>query len=414
MGRSAALQHVLPAAQVPVTPEVAMALLLSALGLEFSRTRQPVALKRVGAMVALLMAILSGVVLAGSIFHLQAELTRLGANADGMPGLTAGAFLALALVMLLSPARKGWASHAADFCVSVFCLLVLVMVRGYLFEGLTSGTGADRTSLLTLLALALLAFVAFMHRAETGLFATLLGVGSGSRIARFAAPVVLLVPFLPRSALAHAVQSGWLSADYLTAMVEFLVAGVILALMLYMALKINRLEEKIRDLSLRDDLTGLHNRRGFHLVGWQILRQARRDGIPFALMYVELENLRTIHSTFGEQARSEALIEMAEVMVGAFRATDVLGRIDPALFALAGHFEEKSSTIMRLRLQEAVNYRNSHPGRTFMLAINVTCVFAKDPRAESLEDLMAQADSARDRDLPSPAAPPRYGTRNSG
>jgi len=402
MGQSSVLGWHVNSTSVPVTPEVAVALLLSALGLELSRPRHPEGLKRAGVVVAVLLAAVAGSVLAGNILHIPIAMSRLmGGAASGaqpMPSMTAGAFLALAVIVVLTPARKGAASHAADFFVSVFWLLVLAMVRQYLFEGLSSRAAVDRTSLLTLLAFALLAFVALMHRAERGIFSTLLGAGSGSRIARVAAPMVLLVPFLPRAALENAVRSGWLSAPSLTAAVEFVVAAAILTLMLYMALKINRLEEKIRDLALRDELTGLVNRRGFHLVGWQVLRQARRDGLAFSILFVELENLVEIQRALGPDAGEEALIEMGELMTAAFRATDVIGRVDPAQFAMAGHFDEANAVTVKLRLKEAINYRNANPGRTYSLRAFCWCVCAREPRIESLEDLMAQAEAARERE----------------
>lgn len=382
------------------TPQVAVASLLSAAGLEFTRSRHPAGVKWIGAFLATVLAFLSGAELVRSLSHAAAGTGRLAATLLGsaqperIAALTAAAFAVLAAVMIFSALRSAFASHAADFFVSVLCLLILLMVRNYLLEGLRSSSSAGRTSLLTLLSLALLAFVAFMHRAEVGVFSTLLGEGSGSRIARFAAPVVLLVPFLPQTALAQAVKSGLLSSEYLSAFIAFLAAGVTLTLILYMAWKINQLEEKIRELSLRDEDTGLLNRRGFHLVAWQVLRHARRDSLAFSVMLVELTNLDEICKSFGPAAGAEMLGEMGQVLQGAFRATDVLGRIDPTQFAVAGHFDEKASGIMRLRLQETVNYRNSHPGRTFSLKISSGCVHAKDPKSESLEDLLARANDA--------------------
>jgi diguanylate cyclase (GGDEF)-like protein len=396
------LAHTLPGDWTPVTPLIALALLLSAAGLELSRPRHATAIKAVGAVLVGILAALSGVVLVAGLLHIPLDRFASGGlnQPEPMPLLSAAAFAALATALLLSPARKGLASHAADFFVSLFCFLALAMVRSYLFEGLSNASSTNRTSLLTLLAFALLAFVAFMRRAETGIFSTLLGAGSGSRIARIAAPIVLLVPFLPQTGLANAVRSGWLNAAYVSQIVSFLAACVVLILLLSMALKINRLEAKILDLALRDEVTGLHNRRGFQMVAWQILRQARRDGLAFSIMFIELENAAEIQSGFGPEVGEEALVEMAEVLVAAFRATDVVGRVDPAQFALAGHFDQKSSNIMRLRLQEAVNYRNANPGRTYTLAVAIQCVHAKDPRVESLEELMGEAESPRDLELP--------------
>jgi diguanylate cyclase (GGDEF)-like protein len=392
-----ALTHSLPGDWALVSPPIAIAALLSSLGLEFCRASQPRPVQYVGAALALLLTFLAGAALLGDLLRIPLLQTITGSfGGSEMPVHTAATFAVLGIVMLLTPARKNVASHAADLVLAFFCLLVLVMIRDYLLEGLAGLPAEQRTSLFTLLALALLAFVAFMHRAENGAFSTLLGAGSGSKIARFAAPVVLLVPFLPQSALTDAVKSGLIHPGQVSAAIAFIAAGISLVVMLSMALKINRLEEKIRDLALRDEATELHNRRGFELVAWQALRQARRDGLPFSILFVSLDNLAEVTESLGPQTTAEMLAEIADILRAAFRATDVIGRVDPAQFAVAGHFDEKAGKIMRLRLREAVNYRNSNPGRTYSLATTVSSVHARDPRTDTLEELMTEADVARD------------------
>lgn len=402
-----AASHMLPGGWAPETPQVALALMLGAAALEFTRPRNAPGVKRIGMVLAVVLALLAGAELLRGRLHLPAIPTviqnaspdRQGETTTQQPepmtALTAAALLALAAGTFLSFRSKGFASHATDFFVAVLCLLVLLLVRNYLLEGLGSSNAGSRVSLLTLLSLALLAFVAFMHRAEVGVFSTLMGAGSGSRIARFAAPVVLLIPFLPQTAVANAVKAGILSGQYLSSSITFLAAGAILTLLLYMAWKINQLEARIRDLALRDEDTGLLNRQGFHMVAWQSLRHARREDLAFSVMFIELENLDEVCEAHGEVAGAEMLAELSDVLQAAFRSTDVLGRIDPTQFALAGHFDEKSAAIMRLRLHEAVNYRNAIPGRSFSFKINISSIQARDPKNDTLEDLLARGNDSR-------------------
>jgi diguanylate cyclase (GGDEF)-like protein len=396
------LGTLLPGDWTPLNPQTAVAALLSASGLELSRARHPNWLKQFGFAFALLLALLSLAALIKDLLGVSVGMDRFAtAGSSGpMPALTAGAFVMLADGIMLIRARRGFASNAADFFVSVFCLLTLIMLSAYMLVGLTGPASSDRISLLTLLCMSLLAFVAFMRRAETGAFVTFLGAGSGSRIARIAAPLVLLVPFLPQTALAHFMKSGLIRPEYLSLLAAFITAGVSLTAMLYMAWKINRLERRVRDLSLQDELTGLYGRRGFHAVGWQSLRQARRSGLPFSLVFIDVENLPEVRRVHGERMVAELLVETAELLKASFRDNDVIGRIDPSHFAVAGHFSQKAIAVMRLRLLEAVNYRNSNPGRTFSLSLSIGCVSANDPRADSLDDLLAQADMARDPDTP--------------
>lgn len=387
-----------------VNPQIAVGVLLGAASLGLSSTRQSARLRQMGVLLAALLALLAAAILLKDLGGISTPIDRFiampaltGPNGS-MAALPAATILALAISVVFIRARKGIAFHLADLLVLTLCILVVVLVSEYMLEGLSNSATGSRTSILTLLAFALLAFVAFMRRAEHGTFASFFGAGSGSRIARLAAPLVLLVPFLPQTALVHIVKSGLLRPEYLSTVAALFAAGFSLALMLFMAWKMNNLERKIRDLSFRDDLTGLLNRRGFHLVAWQALRQARRSGLPFSVMFIVLENLAEINESHGYQSGTSALIEMTEILKTAFRDTDVLGRIDPDQFALAGHFAGKAISVIRLRLQEAVNYRNSDPGILFKMEFSIGCVSAKDTHHESLEDLLAQADNPRESD----------------
>jgi diguanylate cyclase (GGDEF)-like protein len=407
------LARLLPSEWIQASPQISLACLLSAAGLELTRPRHTEKVKMLGALLGACLALLGGASLLEYLLHISLGLKQIAVALGGtarpqdMPALTAAAFMALAFMLILSPARKGAATLAPDIFVSVFCLLVLVILRGYLFEGMANPGNPDRSLLLTLLSLSLLGFVAFMHRAETGVFSTLLGEGSGSRIARIAAPLVLLVPFLPQTALAHVVESGRVRSEYVSAMATFFASGVILAMMLYMAWKINQLESKVRELALRDEVSGMLNRRGFHLVAWQALRQARRYSQPFSILLVDLDNLEDVYKNMGAQVGAEYLSEMGDVMTATFRSTDVIGRIDPTQLALAGSFDEKATAIMRLRLKEAVNYRNSNLGKSFTITMSIRSVNATDPRQQSLEDLLALADIVPDQEPASRAESPR-------
>lgn len=394
-------------------PQAAVAVLLGAGSLELSRSRHPAWLRQIGFVLSLLLAILAVAVLLRGWFGISTRIDLFAAEsaetgaAERMSSLTAAAFAVLADAVMLIRARRGLASHLADLFAGAFCLLVLVMISMYMIEGFAGPAGKAGESLLTLLSVSLLAFVAFMRRAEVGAFVMFLGAGSGSRIARIVAPLVLLVPFLPQTALVHAVKTGLVRTEYVSISAAFITAGLSFAVMLYMAWKINRLEKKVRDLSLNDDLTGLYGRRGFHAVGWQALRQARRSGLPFSVMFIDVENLPQITRKHGSETASQLLVETAELLKASFRATDVIGRIDPTAFAVAGHFSENAIATMRLRLQEAVNYRNSNPGRSCALQFSIGCVSAKDPRRESLEEMLERADEARDQELPDRDAVPQ-------
>ena len=98
---------------------------------------------------------------------------------------------------------------------------------------------------------------------------------------------------------AHLLQSLRMPEQYATAILTAITTMVSFVLLLILARRISSMELEIRDLSLRDALTGLYNLRGFHLLAEQSLRLARRNQMPFSVLFVDLDNLKQINDSYG-------------------------------------------------------------------------------------------------------------------
>ena len=70
---------------------------------------------------------------------------------------------------------------------------------------------------------------------------------------------------------------------------------------------LRRLSVELEQLALTDELTGLHNRRGFLLLADQGLRLARRTHARCLLVFVDLDGLKHVNDTQGHRA-GDALI----------------------------------------------------------------------------------------------------------
>ena len=86
-------------------------------------------------------------------------------------------------------------------------------------------------------------------------------------------------------------------------------------------------EEKLRELSLIDDLTGLYNRRGFLTLASQQLKIAHRLKQGLALFYLDLDRMKWINDTLGHREGDRALIDTASILRNTFRASDIVARI---------------------------------------------------------------------------------------
>jgi diguanylate cyclase (GGDEF)-like protein len=309
---------------------------------------------------------------------------------------SAGAFTLLGVSLALVRARGRTAAFIADLAAFLFFLAVLVLVSGYVFGALRlfNFSPGIMTSPQTLFCLLLLLAVVLMRRAEHGVLAIFLGRGIGSTLARVLAPILLALPFLREIGRERLIHANVISGHYVTALLASTAAGISLLLLLYLAWRINSMELEIRELSLRDDLTGLYNRKGFTLLAEQALKLARRNQLPFSVLFIDLDDLKNINDELGHAYGSAYITETGKLLLSTFRETDVLGRIGGDEFTVAGQFSPVAVSIAVQRLQAAVAARNAEAGRRLPLSLSVGSVTSGEHGQDSLGDMIGRADRA--------------------
>jgi diguanylate cyclase (GGDEF)-like protein len=154
------------------------------------------------------------------------------------------------------------------------------------------------------------------------------------------------------------------------------------------------MEVKIRDLTLRDELTGLYNLRGFTILGEHAVRVAQRSQQPLSVLYVDLDNLKHINDTLGHTIGSAFLHETAELLKETFRETDVIGRIGGDEFAVVCQCAHVAISIAAERLQEASRERNAQGSHVFPLTFSIGYATAEEHGQQTLNELMTEADRA--------------------
>jgi diguanylate cyclase (GGDEF)-like protein len=387
-----------------MTAETALGILLCAFSLEFSEKFYSLRVKRLSQLLAVLAALLGMAILGEYAFHIAAGLERLfpfdpnsTSHWPGRPSPQTGSGLAmLGITIALIRARGRIVVRIADLVTTCLGLLVLVLTSGEVFGAMRifGLSGVTRTSPQTMLCLAILTVVAFLRRAERGIFSVFLGRGIGSRIARILGPVILVLPFLREIARQRMVSSHILPEHYATAILASVAAAISFVFLMLLVFYIKSMENEIHNLSVRDELTGLYNLRGFHLLGQQALRLAQRSRVPFSVLFIDLDNLKQINDLHGHSMGSACLAETAELLQAIFRETDVLGRIGGDEFAVAGQFTHAAVALATERLREASALRNSTPGHSAALSFSIGHVTSLLTAHESLPMLLAKADQA--------------------
>jgi diguanylate cyclase (GGDEF)-like protein len=302
----------------------------------------------------------------------------------------------LSLNLTVIRVRNRVAAFLADFLMFGLLLLVLTVVSAHLIAmlGVLGTPTRIRTSAAALLILLLLTAVAFLRKAQNGVFSILLGRGIGSNIARGLSPLLLMLPYVREFARARFIGTDRMPPESITAILASTVFMFSFALLLFLAWRINQMEVEIRELSLRDALTDLYNLRGFRLLAEQALRMARRSSLPFSVLFIDLDGLKRTNDTLGHQAGSELLMETGRILKTTFRETDVVARIGGDEFAVAGQFSESGISLAVQRVEECTARRNAEKGHEPVLNFSAGYVTGEASQPHSLDELLAKADAA--------------------
>ena len=87
-----------------------------------------------------------------------------------------------------------------------------------------------------------------------------------------------------------------------------------------------RYERDLHALALVDELTGLHNRRGFTLFADQEIARARRSGQLPMLLFADLDDLKGINDVHGHASGDAAIRLVGSALKSILRETDIVAR----------------------------------------------------------------------------------------
>lgn len=154
-----------------------------------------------------------------------------------------------------------------------------------------------------------------------------------------------------------------------------------------------RLEAQTRALTVTDELTGLHNRRGFITIAEQQLKLARRNRASLHIGFIDMDGMKTINDHFGHAIGDQAIKETATVLRATFRDSDVLARIggDEFIVLTIGADEQAMQLILE-RLSTAVAKANQTNQRPYTLSISIGVVACALESGVNLEQMIEEAD----------------------
>ena len=321
-----------------------------------------------------------------------------------MPPITALTFLVLGLALLVldwGPQRGPrtaqvlslWAAFAAVMSVSGYLNGATAIYRIFSYTPI---------AVFTALVLFMIGAAIFFARPKVGIAGDLTGRFLGGAMARRFLPAVFIVPILGAWIRVRGQRAGLFGTELGQAW-NVTINVVTLSFLVWLnARKMNKADEVLEqvredknmlyDASLKDELTGLYNRRGFLTFAEEQVKLACSGRRELLVVFADVDGLKAINDGHGHSEGDRALKKAAEVLRTVFRDTDVVARLGGDEFAvlaldcsLAGLVRINAHFDKMLRLVNDLD----HPWK---LSISIGTVHVDSKHQLSIGELLSKAD----------------------
>ncbi|OHD56292.1 MAG: hypothetical protein A2Y33_00555 [Spirochaetes bacterium GWF1_51_8] len=156
---------------------------------------------------------------------------------------------------------------------------------------------------------------------------------------------------------------------------------------------LEKVEAALSEFVLRDELTGLYNRRGFDILSEHKLNHARQFDIATMVFYADLDNMKWINDTLGHNQGDNALRDISLILIKTFRNMDVIARMGGDEFAVfitpSGKF---TPDVIIGRFYENLEYHNRSANREYNLSVSCGVAMNDDKNNIEVAVLLKQAD----------------------
>ena len=155
-----------------------------------------------------------------------------------------------------------------------------------------------------------------------------------------------------------------------------------------------KIEETLRNTSLKDDLTGLFNRRGLLKQAAPYFDFARRQKESLLLLFIDLDGMKKINDEFGHNEGDNALIKTAEILNQSFNSSNIISRLGGDEFTVLVTDRDTNKNDAIKRLNDNLKIYNRSEKRGIKLAFSIGVAELESERMTCFEELLEQADQA--------------------
>ncbi|GMT48634.1 MAG: diguanylate cyclase response regulator [bacterium] len=116
--------------------------------------------------------------------------------------------------------------------------------------------------------------------------------------------------------------------------------------------KLKKALEKLENMSLKDELTGVYNRRFAYEILTKQIQTANRNHGHFVICFIDIDHLKRVNDSFGHSAGDELIITVATTLQNSIRSSDFLFRMGGDEFLLLfpkANLKESRDLVERFR-----------------------------------------------------------------
>jgi len=199
---------------------------------------------------------------------------------------------------------------------------------------------------------------------------------------------------IPFSATKEAIDFNRLSIVAFFLLTLALLLGSTYVMLNNLGNKLDAAQAALLEASIRDELTGLHNRRYLMTRFNEEFERARRKGTTLGLLMMDIDHFKVVNDNYGHPAGDEVLRSVGQILASMLRDYDVGGRYGGEEFAVV-LAETTPADMVRLaeRIREVIEQRQDHGNATGIhITISIGVAVLND--TDTTETLLQRADSA--------------------
>ena len=161
-----------------------------------------------------------------------------------------------------------------------------------------------------------------------------------------------------------------------------------------LALKNATEHQRVQELAITDELTGLYNRRAFQESLDMELRRSKRYQKPLSLIMIDIDGFKGINDSFGHQVGDTVLRSLAVYLQRAVRETDLLARYGGDEFAIIlPETKAEEAVVLAERLKKSVKRNPITAGESsYSITLSIGVADILNGRIGNEDELISQVD----------------------